>query len=45
MHLISISIFSSNALGNEDISKATSNAFLHADGLVTDLMKFLDRSR
>lgn len=32
-------------IGNEDISIATSNAFLHADGLVTDLMRFLGRSR
>lgn len=32
-------------IGNEDISVATSNAFLHADGLVTDLIRFLSRSR
>lgn len=32
-------------IGNEDISVATSNAFLTADGLVSDLMKFLGRSR
>ena len=32
-------------IGNDDISVATSNGFLTADGLVSDLMKFLGRSR
>ena len=44
--LIAIVISSSMAfVGNEDISVAASNAFLHSDGLVTDLMRFLGRSR
>jgi len=32
-------------VGNEDISVALSNTFLHADGLVEDLIAFLGRSK
>ena len=32
-------------VGNEDISLALSNTFLHADGLVEDLLVFLGRSK
>ena len=43
---IAIAVAASLAfIGNEDISVAASNAFLHANGLVSDLMKFLGRSR
>ncbi|KAL3781578.1 hypothetical protein HJC23_007098 [Cyclotella cryptica] len=44
--LVAIAAATSMAfLGNEDINVATSNAFIHADGLVIDLTRFLGRSR